>query len=147
MTSSKEKNYLSFEAFIKMAANFEKEAAEFYRSMLENYTVGKSVKELLELFERQEIAHEKILLEMEVPEGGGFLQFPPDMSLSMPPPPEGEVNLDILIDLSIERERIAKEIYEKTAKQVKGKFREMVEALAVFEKEHEEKLKSLKNYY
>ena len=66
------------------------------------------------------------------------------MSLSMPPMPEGKVDLAALIELAIVRERTAKEIYEKTAKQVKGKFREIVEALVVFEKEHEEKLKSLK---
>lgn len=126
MTSSKG-NYLSIEDFIKKAALFEREAAEFYRNMLEQFSVEKPVRELLELLEKQEIAHEKVLLGMELPKDGGLLQFPPDMSLSMPPMPEGKVDLAALIELAIVRERTAKEIYEKTAKQVKGKFREIVD--------------------
>ena len=80
-------------------------------------------------------------------EADGFIQFPPEIELSMPVVDDPDMGITELIDIAIERERRAALIYENAAAVMAGSFKGLLEGLAAFEKEHEEKLKSFKSYY
>ncbi|MCK5157092.1 MAG: hypothetical protein KAQ69_11745, partial [Spirochaetales bacterium] len=84
---------------------------------------------------------------MDIQQTREILQFPPELSLSMPETEQASMSLDELLEIAIERERKSKEIYAHTAGQVTGNFRDIIMGLSVFEQEHEDKLISLREYY
>lgn len=147
MTSSKKGSYLSVKEFLELVIQFERDAAQFYRDLREKLE-REEVKELLEILEGEEIRHETVLRDFKQ-EGDveGFIQFPPEIDLSMPAVPDPDTTVDELIDIAIERERRAYLIYINAATVTAGSFKGLLEGLAAFEKEHEEKLKSFKSYY
>ena len=143
MTSSSRHAFVSCEEFVKVAIEFEQHSAAFFRAM-QPFAEG-TVLQLLKMLERQEMAHEKLLKNFEIPQPNAMMQFVPDMRGVMPELPRGETSLHDLIELAIEKERRTKETYSAAAQFVTGTFRELVEGLAQFEAEHEEQLKSLRN--
>lgn len=147
MTNSSEGSYLDVKEFLQLVIGFERSAALFYRE-LRAKAERKEVKSLLELLEAEELKHAKVLLEFEKSEEAeGFIQFPPEMSLSMPAADDPDMGISELLDIAIEREKRAALIYGHAASTVAGSFKELLEGLAAFEKEHEEKLMSFKSYY
>ena len=147
MTSSENRSFQTIGEFILAAAEFEQQSADFYRHILDTQETGSSVKELLLLLENQEMTHKKTLLEMDTFQTRELLQFPPELSLSMPETEQASMSLDELLEIAIKRERKSKEIYAHTAGQVTGNFRDIIMGLSVFEQEHEDKLISLREYY
>ena len=144
MTSSEPSSYMTCREFVDMAIEFERESVVFYQVLQEQVEPG-AVAQLLNLLERQEAHHVRKLQEWTPEEPGAMMQFPPDLIGGMPGIPEGALGLSELIELAIERERAAKDIYLSAARSVTGSFRDMVQAFAVFEAEHEEKLRSMRN--
>ena len=147
MTSSENRSFQTIGEFILAAAEFEQQSADFYRHILDTMETGSSAKELLLLLEGQELTHKKTLLDLDIRQTREILQFPPELSLSMPNPEYASMSLDVLLGIAIDRERKSKEIYAHTAGQVTGSFRDIIMGLSVFEQEHEEKLISLREYY
>ena len=147
MTSSENRSFQTIGEFIHAAAEFEQQSADFYRHILDTKETGGSVRELLLLLEDQELSHKKTLLDMDIQQTREILQFPPELSLSMPETEQASMSLDELLEIAIERERKSKEIYTHTAGQVTGNFRDIIMGLSVFEQEHEDKLISLREYY
>ncbi len=147
MTNSNEGGYLDVKEFLELVIGFERDAAQFYRDLRAKHE-NDQVKSLLELLEIEEVKHAKVLKEFEkTGEIDGFIQFPPEIELSMPAVDDPDMGISELIDIAIERERRAALIYENAAAVMAGSFKELLEGLAAFEKEHEEKLKSFKSYY
>lgn len=147
MTSSREGSYLSVKEFLELVIQFERDAAQFYRNLREKLE-REEVRELLKILEGEELRHAAVLRDFEqAGDVEGFIQFPPEMELSMPDVPEPDTGVDELIDIAIERERRAFHIYKNAATVTAGSFKALLEGLAAFEKEHEEKLKSFKSYY
>jgi rubrerythrin len=147
MTSSDEGGYLDVNEFLKLVIGFERAAALFYRELREKHEKT-GVKSLLEMLEAEELKHAKVLMEFEkTGEAEGYIQFPPEILLSMPPADDPDLGIDELMDIAIERERRAALIYENAASMMSGSFKELLEGLAAFEKEHEEKLQSFRSYY
>ena len=145
MTNSKG-NFLSIADFLKLAVEFEEDSAAFYRAMLTR-NLSEPVRALAVLLERQEEAHAKILREYEIGENKAFLQFSPEFKLSMPDQYEEDLSVSELIALAIDRELHAEALYNNTASLVSGSFKEFIMGLALFEKEHVERLRSLRDYY
>ena len=147
MTNSSEGSYLDIKEFLQLVIGFERSAALFYRE-LRAKAERKEVRSLLELLEAEELKHAKVLMEFERSDDAeGFIQFPPEMSLSMPSADDPDMGITELLDIAIERERRAALIYGHAASMVVGSFKQLLEGLAAFEKEHEEKLISFKSYY
>jgi rubrerythrin len=142
MTNSS--SYMSCRDFLQAAIVFEEESADFYHRMQAGLPAG-AVRELLKLLELQETAHAVTLRGFRPADGDAIIQFALNLASLMEPAPAGEISLSALIELGIERERRAKEAYFAAARSVTGSFREMLEGLARFEEEHEERLKSLQN--
>jgi len=147
MTSSDEGSYLSVKEFLELVIRFERDAAQFYRDLREKLE-REEVRQLIAILEDEEIRHEKVLRDfMQTGDVEGFIQFPPEIELSMPDVPDSDTGVDELIDIAIERERRAFLMYENAATVTAGSFKGLLEGLAAFEKEHEIKLKSFKSYY
>jgi len=147
MTSSREGSYLSVKEFLELVIQFESDAAQFYRELREKLE-REEVRELLTILEGEEVRHETVLRDFkQAGDVEGFIQFPPETELSMPAVPDPDTGVDELIDIAIERERRAFLIYKNAATVTAGSFKGLLEGLAAFEKEHEEKLKSFKSYY
>lgn len=147
MTNSSDGGYLDVKEFLELVVGFERTAALFYRD-LRAKAERQEVKSLLELLEAEELKHAKVLQDFEkTDEAEGFIQFPPEMALSMPAADNPDMGITELLDIAIERERRAALIYENAASMVTGSFKALLEGLAAFEKEHEEKLMSFKSYY
>ncbi len=144
MTNSEHSSYITCREFIDRAIEFERDSASFYRALREQVEPG-PVCQLLKLLEDQETQHALKLQEWTPPEPEAMMQFPPNLSANTRELPESPVSLSQLIEMAIERERIAKESYLSAARYVTGGFRALVEALAVFEEEHEQKLRSMRN--
>lgn len=145
MTNSNDKNFLNVKEFIQMAIEFEKNSASFYHQIL-GYAQDAISEELISLLEAQEMEHVRILTDyLQKEDNPGMIQFPPSIQLSMPGLVSWEITVQKVMEVAMERERLSKEIYLEAAKQVKGRFKEVIEGLAAFEHEHEEKLKSLKH--
>ena len=145
MTSS-DKNFLTAKEFIKLAADFEGESAEYYRKM-QNYELDESVRQLAELLEKQELSHKKILEKYELSEKEGYLQFSMEFSKSMPVLKNDNPSVEELILIALARETKSKEIYDNSAALANGKFKELLKGLANFEQEHISRLQSLKVNY
>jgi len=142
MTSSS--SYVRCRDFLDKVIEFEIESAAFYHRMVED-APDAAVTDLLTLLERQEATHAMTLREFTPPDENAMIQFAPDLSALMPPAPDASPALAELIEIGIERERLAKEAYLSAARSVSGGFRELLEGLARFEEEHEDRLKSLCN--
>jgi len=137
------KTYLNMEQFMRLAIEFEAESAAFYRSM-QGPELQPEVRELLQLLESQEREHESILRNYDVdPRDPVMIQFAPELSLSMPSPPENPDFADML-RLAIAREEKSARIYRIAAEMTVAGFRELLEGLAGFEEEHERRLRGLK---
>lgn len=147
MTSSEESSYLDAGGFIELAIRFERDSVRFYRD-LGGRVGAEDARDLLRMLEGEEARHAAALEELESTAGfEGLIQFPPAIELSMPGPPGPDAGVDELIGLAIERERRSALIYEHAAGSVTGPFRELLEGLAAFEREHESRLQSLRKYY
>ena len=147
MTSFKhDQNFITVEELFDIAIEFEIESAEFYRK-LQAVTDDDNVLEVLKLLEKQEVSHEKILREYEIgPSPHEILQFGPSFTLAMPQAPTQQIGLFELLDIALERETKAESIYTNSASMVKGELAKFLEGLATFEREHVERVKSLKLY-
>lgn len=146
MTNSNSKNYMSQTDFIQYAIEIEKGSAEFYRGM-QDLDLQQSTRELVVMLEKEEIKHQEILSNFSPPGGKGIIQIRPDIELSFPGLPEGEKSVTTILDMAIQREKTTKEMYESASNQARGSFQELLLGLATFERQHEEKLMSLKSYY
>jgi len=71
-----------------------------------------------------------------------MIQFAPELSLSMPSPPENPGFAEML-RLAIAREEKSARIYRVAAEMTVAGFRELLEGLAGFEEEHERRLRGL----
>ena len=135
-------DYVDMRQFMDLAIQFEVESAEFYAKM----HIGveeRSVQELLTTLEAEEKDHGRILKEFEAPkDSDSILQFAPELSLSMPMP-KGDPNFAEMLSVAIKREHASAEIYRRASERTSGAFKELLEGLAVFEEEHEQKLRSL----
>lgn len=145
MTSSNE-NHLSIEEFLKLAAEFELESARYYEHML-TFDLDKPILQLAEMLEKQEKSHYRILSDFDITGARGFIQFPPDFSLTMPTLEHENPSMDELFFIAIEREFKSKEIYEHVAGFTSGTLKELVQSLVIFEQEHINRLQSLKDNY
>lgn len=147
MTSSSQGGYLTIDEFIQLAILFETESAEFYHDLGQKVE-SDEVTDLLAMLEDQEHEHERILRDYTVEtDPSSMLQFPPSLSLSLPVPDSDNPAFEEMLSIAIEREIRSREIYEKAADLVSGDFKKLLTGLAVFERQHEEKLRSLKSYY
>jgi rubrerythrin len=137
------KSYLNMKQFLSLAIRFEVESAEYYQRMRKSTTEPKALA-LLEELERQEREHEQALKEWkEDRRSGQLLQFAPDFSLSMPASPR-KPGFDELLEVAIERERQSVRIYRAVSEVTSGAFRELLEGLAQFEQQHEDRLVGLR---
>jgi len=143
MTSSNSA-YITSREFLDMAIELEKDSVSFYQTLEQQVEPG-AVSQLLAMLRKEEAQHVATLTNWVLTEPDAMMQFSPDLISQMPDAPEGPLSLSDLIELAIERERIAKEAYLAAARSVTGDFRAMIEAFAVFEEEHEEKLRSMRN--
>jgi rubrerythrin len=136
------KTYLNMEQFMRLAIEFEVESAAFYRSMLGPELDGE-VQDLLQQLEVQEREHESVLRNYEAdPRSPVMIQFAPELSLSMPSPPENP-DFAAMLRLAIAREEKSARIYRVASEMTVAGFRELLEALAGFEEEHERRLRGL----
>ena len=143
MTNSSQ-NFMTIEEFIKIVIQFEIDSAKFYGRMYKQAT-QEETREVALLLEKEEVKHQKVLREFDIGANkGGFLQFPPSFSLSMPDIISENPGVEEIIDVAIAREQKAAEIYGKVASMVSGKFKQLLIGLTNFEKQHAEKLLSLK---
>ena len=144
MTNSKPLSFMSAREFVARAIAFERESAAFYQAMQDHCQAQPSVSELLRLLANEELKHAGKLTQFKIAEPEAIIQFPPDLSASMPPAPAEEVELAELIELGIKREQISQHMYQHAAQTVTGSFQELLEGLARFEEEHEQRLKSMR---
>lgn len=144
MASSKKTTYVDMRQFMELAIQFEVESAEFYARMGKAAS-EKSVQELLTTLKAQENDHARILKEYEAPKDSNIiLQFAPELSLSMPVPKDSP-DFNEMLTVAIQRERASADIYRRASERTVGAFKELLEGLAVFEQEHEQKLKQLQS--
>jgi rubrerythrin len=142
MAQSKKTTYVNMQELMDLAIRFEDESAAFYAQM-RNCTEEKSVRDLLKTLQEQEEEHARLLRESEMPKDRDIiLQFAPELSLSMPMPGDNP-GFDQMLSVAIERERVSVRIYRRASERTLGEFKEMLEGLALFEEEHERKLKAL----
>ncbi len=142
MINSK-KNFVTIEEFVQLAIQFGENSADFY-SKMQALVKNESARKLLKLLEKEEMKHVNILKEFTVKEDkDSVLQFLPSFLRSMPAMKSEHPEMEEIIEVVIERERKAVEIYENTASMVSGNFKELLIGLARFERQHEEKLRRL----
>ncbi len=147
MISSDTDNYVTGKEFLERAIQFEIDSADLYRSM-QSVSLDATVNELLKILEKEEVYHEKRLRKQaETVSDDSILQFPPDISLTMPVIATQQPTLQELIAYALEREKQSVKMYHSVADMVLGDFKELLEGLATFEQNHVEKLKSLQIYY
>jgi len=147
MTNSESGNYVTIPEFLDKAILFEARSAALYKRMAKGAPEG-SCEQLLTMLAREEHRHMQVLQEeKERPHADEYFQFAPELSLSMPEPPDEGADLSELLDFAIERERQSARIYEQAAAVAKREFRQLLEGLATFEHEHEERLLSLRDNY
>ncbi|MCP4396918.1 MAG: ferritin family protein [bacterium] len=142
MTSSR-KSYATIQEFIQQAAQFEAESAAFYKDLKERIHDAQA-RELLDRLAKDELAHQKTLEAYEGREHSGILQFPPNLSSLMPPIPSEQPAFDECVRLALDREKKSIEIYENAAKMVTGDFRDILQGLADFERQHVAAIMKLK---
>ena len=144
MTNSS--NYISIRELINLAIQIEAGAADFYHKLADSAD-NEQIKDVLILLEKEELNHKKILLELEISDGSQILQFSPEFKFTMPEIEHKNLSLNELLDIAYSREEKAFKIYNNMAAMTSGKMKQILEGLAVFEKNHMEKVKNLKNFY
>lgn len=147
MINSSITNFVTIEEFLQLAISFEVQSAQFYRELQKTATADDAI-ELLRLLEQQEIEHEKVLRNYAIEEDlDSLLQFPPSLALSMPQLSSKAPDFDEMLSIAIEREKRSAAIYERAADMVSGDFGKLLTGLSLFERAHEEKLRSLQSFY
>ncbi|MCF7914407.1 MAG: hypothetical protein K9L66_04505 [Spirochaetaceae bacterium] len=140
------KNFLKVEELIELAVEFEQESADYYRD-LQKWVEDTDSHALLKTLEKQEIEHRDTLKNFELEDRAyPLLQYGPSFSISLPEIESENPGLRELLDVAIEREIVSRKIYHNTAGQVFGNLAELLEDLAGFEREHEVKLKDMRDY-
>jgi len=146
MSGSDRKTYVTMKEFMDLAIKFEIESADFYVEIKSLVSDDETIN-LMNKLAAQETDHARILGAYTAPSGDvATFQFGPELSLSMPPAP-AQPTLENMLDVAIERERKSAQIYHAAAGRTSGEFREMIESLAGFEEEHEDRLTRLKAAY
>ena len=140
-TSSK--SYVTIQEFIQHAMQFEADSAQFYQDLKERVHDSQA-QELLDMLAKEEITHQKILQEAKGRGSRGILQFSPNLSSLMPPVPSEQPGFDECVRLALDREKRSIEIYENAAGMVRGDFREILQGLANFERQHVARVMQLK---
>ena len=142
MAQSEKTPYVNMQELMELAIRFEDESAEFY-ALMRSRAAEDSVRNLLKTLKEQEQEHARLLRESEMPKDRDIiLQFAPELSLSMPMPGDNP-DFDEMLSVAIERERVSVQIYRRASERTLGAFKELLEGLALFEEEHERKLKAL----
>jgi rubrerythrin len=142
MAQSEKTTYVNMQELMELAIRFEDESAEFY-ALMRSRAAEDSVRNLLKTLKEQEQEHARLLRESEMPKDRDIiLQFAPELSLSMPMPGDNP-DFDEMLSVAIERERVSVQIYRRASERTLGAFKELLEGLALFEEEHERKLKAL----
>jgi rubrerythrin len=144
MTSSR-KSYATIQEFIHQAVQFETESAEFYQDLKERVHDAQA-QELLDRLAKEEMSHQKTLQAFAGRGSSGILQFPPNMSSLMPPIPSEPPEFDACVRLALDREKKSIEIYENAAGMVTGDFRDILQGLANFERQHVAAIMRLKRH-
>jgi rubrerythrin len=140
------KNFLKVEELIGLAVEFEQDSADYYRD-LRNRVEDADSRTLLKTLENQEIEHRDTLKNFELEDRAyPLLQYGPSFNISLPEVQSENPGLRELLDVAIEREVVSREIYRNTAGQVFGNLADLLEDLAGFEREHEVKLKDMRDY-
>lgn len=130
--------------FVDIAIEAEVQSADFYQQMAGKAT-DQSVIDLLAKLEAQEREHERILSAYSAPsDDATTFQFAPELTLTMPVPSH-DPDFDEMLDVAIKREHKAAEIYRAASQRTVGAFREMIDGLAGFEEDHEDRLKRLRD--
>lgn len=148
MTSSN-RNFVTLAEFLELAIGFEAASAEFYRAVRALVPEGdETTRELLNLLIREETEHRKRLQQFKAGDAHTqMLQFSPELSLSMPALPDEPPGLDACIAIGLVREQKSVEVYTNAASMTSGAFRELLQGLAAFERQHVEKLRSLQRFF
>jgi len=137
------KSYLSVEQFLSLAIRFEVESAEYYH-LMQKSAADRKVLELLQDLEHQEMEHERVLKEYRKDHPSKqVMQFAPELGLAMPAAP-ATPSLDKLFAVAIERERQSARIYKAASDLSSGELRKILDELAGFERQHEERLASIR---
>lgn len=144
---SSSSNYLTFKEFIERAIAFELDSVRFYHN-LRGRVDNEQVIELLRMLEKEEAKHAASLRGLNMEDKAGLLQFPPELSLSMPDVGTTErLSTAELIEIAIEREEISSKAYMGAAELLRGDMQNLLKGLAHFEDEHREKLVKYKSYF
>jgi rubrerythrin len=142
MAEPRKKTYVTMRQLMELAIQFEMDSAAFYRRM-RSMSSEAPVRELLQTLEEEEKDHERILRGYTPPQNEELrLQFAPELTLSMPALGR-DTDFAGMLMLAIERERRSVDMYADAAGRTMGEFRELLENLASFEREHERKLQRL----
>ncbi|MDX9958092.1 MAG: ferritin family protein [Spirochaetia bacterium] len=143
MTSSSN-SYVTIAELKTRLIDFEEESARTYATLME-LTADENANSILGLLMREEKEHAKKLGNLRVEDrSAGLLQFPPEVSLSMPPIPVNK-DLGTMLAYAVEREAQSARIYTSAASQSSGAFKELFVDLAAWEHRHEERVSQLKN--
>lgn len=136
--------YYSLRKVLDTAISFEQDSADFYRDLL-GKTDRRDAKDLLQVLAEQELEHKRKLEAVAVAGelDAIFIQFPPELSLSMPVLKKSDPTASELLELAIKREILSAEIYEKTSIHAPGPLQALLLGLASFERVHERNLKEL----
>jgi rubrerythrin len=140
---SSHKSYATIQEFVEYAAQFEADSAQFYQDLKEQVSDSQA-RELLDKLASEELTHQKTLQEFEGQKSHGILQFPPNLTSLMPPIPSEPPGFTECVRLALEREKRSVEIYENAAGMVTGNFRDILQGLAQFEREHVARVMQLK---
>lgn len=148
MTNSK--SFLTPGQFMAHAIQFELDSVDFYKGLLERVNQGDSpndimVRELVLMLIKEEAEHAVTLKDLETGTDS-MLQFPPELSLSMPHVGQENLTLEELIKIALEREQKSQQIYEEASRLVKGSVKELLESLAAFEAQHVENILKMQSY-
>jgi rubrerythrin len=151
--AEQKKSFMTLTEVIEKAIVFEESSAVFYHGMRRE-APSENVRELLETLETEELEHKRILKdglakENELAKRSGhteeYIQFPPEMSLLMPPMKKEKPTFEELLDYAIEREVQSALIYETTGLTSPSRIKDWFIELSRFERNHEVRLRDLKN--
>jgi rubrerythrin len=139
------KGYFSMRQVVERSIVFENDSARFYRDLRTKTDIPAAL-ELLTILEKQELEHaatlERLLDKEETADV--YIQFPPELDLSLPEPPPGNPGFSELLDVAIDRERLSAEIYMSASANAPAPIKILLEGLSEFERIHERGLKELK---
>jgi len=140
-------NFVNVSELMKLAIQFEKDAASYYHTM-QGTTENSEAIAILKILEKEEAQHAVILENFDINDiKNQVLQFPPDFSLSMPVLKSDNPGRDELLDIAIAREKQSTKLYNNAAAVSGGELAELLKGLASFEEQHVVKLESFRQYY